>query len=65
MIENWLRDIDYGKIATGIEDVSQETATHYTVYSLSGTQLIHDSASIDTLTSGIYIINGNRTFISR
>ena len=65
MIENWLKDIDYGKIATGIEDASQDTVPHYTVYTLSGMRLMHDSASIDTLTSGIYIINGNRTFISR
>ena len=64
MIENWLTEIDYEKLTTGIDSVSNEIATDYTVFTLSGKQLMYKSKTIDTLHAGIYIINGNKTCIT-
>ncbi len=65
MLESWLKDIDYERITTGIEDIGKDVAACFTVYSLSGRQLMYKSKSIDSLQAGIYIINGNKTYISR
>ena len=65
MIENWLTEIDYEKLTTGIDSVSNEVTTDYTVFTLSGKQLMYKSKTIDTLHAGIYIINGNKTCITR
>ena len=65
MIENWLKQIDYESITSGIDPIAKDLVTDFTVYSLSGKPLMYKSKSIDTLQTGIYIINGNKTFISR
>ena len=65
MIGNWLKEIDYEKLTSGIDHISNDVATDFTVYTLSGKQLMYKSKSIDTLQTGIYIINGNKTSISR
>ena len=65
MLENWLMEIDYEKLTSGIDRVSNDVAAHFTVYTLSGRQLMYKSKSIDSLHDGIYIINGNKTYISR
>ena len=65
MIENWLKQIDYERITSGIDPIAKDLVTDFTVYSLSGKPLMYKSKSIDTLQTGIYIINGNKTFISR
>ena len=65
MLENWLREIDYEKLTSGIDRVSNDVAADFTVYTLSGRQLMYKSKSIDSLLDGIYIINGNKTYISR
>ena len=65
MLESWLKDIDYERITTGIEAIGKDVAACFTVYSLSGRQLMYKSKSIDSLQAGIYIINGNKTYISR
>ena len=65
MLESWLKDIDYERIKSGIEAIGEDVAACFTVYSLSGRQLMYKSKSIDSLQAGIYIINGNKTYISR
>ena len=65
MLESWLKDIDYERITSGIEAIGKDVAACFTVYSLSGRQLMYKSKSIDSLQAGIYIINGNKTCISR
>ena len=65
MIENWLKQIDYEKLTSGIDRVGNDTATNFTVYTLSGHQLLYKSESIESLHAGIYIINGNKTRISQ
>ena len=65
MIGNWLKEIAYEKLTSGIDHISNDVATDFTVYTLSGKQLMYKSKSIDTLQTGIYIINGNKTSISR
>ena len=64
MLENWLKEIDYEELTTGIDHVvTNDVAADFTVYSLSGQQLMYKSKSIDSLKSGVYIINGNKTVI--
>ena len=63
MLENWLKEIDYEELTTGIDRVTNDVAADFTVYSLSGKQLMYKSKSIDSLKSGVYIINGNKTVI--
>lgn len=65
MIENWLKELDYEKLTNGINCVGNDAATDFTVYSLSGQQLMYKSKSIEALNAGMYIINGNKTCISR
>ena len=65
MIENWLKEINYEMLTSEIDRVSNDIATDFTVYTLSGKQLMYKSRSIDTLQTGIYIINGNKICISR
>lgn len=65
MIENWLKELDYEKLTNGINRVGNDAATDFTVYSLSGQQLMYKSKSIEALNAGMYIINGNKTCISR
>ncbi|MBD5322622.1 MAG: flavodoxin [Bacteroides sp.] len=65
MIENWLKEINYEMLTSEIDRVSNDIATDFTVYTLSGKQLMYKSRSIDTLQAGIYIINGNKICISR
>ena len=65
MLENWLREIGYEKLATGINHVSKDESPDFTIYTLSGKQLVYKSKSINSLQAGIYIINGNKTYITR
>ena len=65
LLENWLKEIDYEKLTSGIDCVSSNVATDFTVYSLSGKQLMYKSKSIASLQAGIYIINGSKTYVSR
>ncbi|MBD5307483.1 MAG: flavodoxin [Bacteroides sp.] len=65
MIDNWLKDIEYEKLTSGIERVSNNVYPDFTVYTLSGKPLMYKSKSIDSLHAGIYIINGYKTYISQ
>ena len=65
MLASWLKDIDYEAITAGIESVRKDVEAYFTVYTLSGRQLMPEFKSIDSLQPGIYIINGNKRYISR
>ncbi|MBD5263869.1 MAG: hypothetical protein HDS39_07350, partial [Bacteroides sp.] len=45
MLESWLKDIDYEAITAGIESVRKDVEVYFTVYTLSGRQLIPESKS--------------------
>ncbi|MDE7397310.1 MAG: hypothetical protein K2M98_06255 [Muribaculum sp.] len=61
LIWHWLADIDYGAIS-GIDVVADGKVSTYTVYSVSGSLIGQNLASIDNLVSGPYIINGIKWF---
>lgn len=65
MINTWLKEIEYSRLASVIDRISNDEAADFTVYALSGRQLMYKSESIDSLRNGIYIINGSKTYISR
>ena len=65
LLDDWLKKIGYEDIMTGIKSPSNDSADDFTVYSLTGQQLMYKGSSIDSLPKGIYIINGNKTYISR
>ena len=65
MLENWLKEINYEDVTTGIDRISNDSDADFTVYNLSGQQLMYKSKSIESLHAGIYIINGNKTYITQ
>ncbi|MDE6338802.1 MAG: flavodoxin [Muribaculaceae bacterium] len=65
LLDNWLNEIHYKDIATGVDLIDMDVWSDFTVYSLSGRQLMYKSKSIDVLQPGLYIINGNKTCITR
>ena len=65
MLENWLKEINYDDVTTGIDRISNDSDADFTVYNLSGQQLMYKSKSIESLHAGIYIINGNKTYITQ
>lgn len=65
MIDAWLKDINYDSLTSGISHVSTDTDERYTVYTLSGVKLLSEVSSTAGLSTGIYIINGKKTIISK
>lgn len=65
MLENWLRDIDYSSLTTGVESTGIHNNLPYTVYSVSGHRLLSNAESLAELPDGIYIINGRKALIFR
>lgn len=63
MLQAWLNDINYNNLSAGIADVTGDSRPSYTVYSLSGTRLIAEEESTETLSSGIYIVNGQKRVV--
>lgn len=57
MLDNWLKEINYDSLTSGISHISTE---RYTVYSLSGIRLLSEVHSTAGLSTGIYIINGKK-----
>lgn len=64
MIEEWLRDIDYNHISTGVDGVEADYGKRLTVYSLSGVRFSSGIESEENLPDGLYIVNGRKTLIS-
>ena len=64
LIEEWLKNINYKSLATGISGILDEGDIKYTVYSLSGMKLLSEASSINKLSRGIYIINGKKIRIT-
>ncbi|MDE6581527.1 MAG: flavodoxin [Duncaniella sp.] len=57
LLSQWLKDINYDAM-TDIEDVADNAPEYYTVYSLGGTLIGSNMASIENLEKGLYIVNG-------
>ena len=65
LLDNWLKDINYDSLASGVGAISSDMDDTFTVYSLSGVRLLSEVHSTIGLSKGIYIINGKKTFISK
>lgn len=65
MIENWLNAIDYNNLTAEITEITNGSENRYTVYSLSGVKLLANAESTESLSSGIYIINGKKVKVER
>lgn len=63
MLQSWLNEINYNNLSAGIADVDGDPLPSFTVYSLSGIRLIAGEESTETLSSGIYIVNGQKRVI--
>ncbi len=63
MLENWLRAIHYDELVAGINAVYEETPDTLTVYTLNGVRLQTAENSLDNLSTGIYIINGEKRMV--
>lgn len=64
MLDDWLTEINYDSLTSGISHISTDPNEKYTVYSLSGVRLLSEVGSTAGLPTGIYIINGKKTIIS-
>lgn len=65
LLQNWLQAIGYNDLTTGIDSVEPDSLSGYTIYSLSGTRVLANAESTDSLPAGLYIINGKKTVISK
>ena len=65
LLENWLKEINYDDISSGIADITYDTDKLFTVYNFSGVRLLSDATSTNGLPDGIYIINGKKTVIRK
>lgn len=63
MLEEWLRDIKYSDLITGIGNATANHNDRFTVYSLSGIRLLADAESTAGLPAGVYIINGKKAVL--
>lgn len=65
LLSNWLQEIDYNGVTTGVENIAGDNSGRFTIYSLAGVRLLTNAGSTSYLSGGIYIINGKKTLISR
>lgn len=65
LLDSWLKDIDYDNIFSGVSDNPADSNGSYTVYSLSGVQILDCASSINSLPKGIYIVNGKKALLTR
>lgn len=65
LLQNWLQAIDYSKLTSGIENISPNQYSRFTVYSLSGVRLLANAESTANLPNGPYIVNGKKIIISK
>ncbi|MDE5785982.1 MAG: flavodoxin [Duncaniella sp.] len=64
LLSQWLKDINYDAM-TGINEVADNAAEYFTVYSLGGTLIGRNMATIDNLKKGLYVVNGMKIFLRR
>ena len=65
MLDDWLKKINYDSLTSGISNIPTDSDERYTVYTLSGVRLLSDVSSTTGLSTGIYIINGKKTIVSK
>lgn len=63
LLQDWLEDIDYNSLTSGIESINADNNAGYPAYSLSGSRVLSNAESTETLPNGLYIINGKKTII--
>lgn len=51
--------------AVAVEDVVTDGVKKYNVYDLNGVKVLTNAESIDTLSAGLYIVNGVKTLVGR
>lgn len=49
LLENWLKEIDYTDLTTGIDSIATDNQELYTVYSIGGVRLLNLSDSLEGL----------------
>lgn len=64
LLENWLQEIDYSRLTSGVERITGDSDSRYTVYSLYGHTMLTNATSTASLPAGIYIVNGRKTYIN-
>lgn len=64
MLDNWLKEINYDSLTSGTGQITTDVNQKYSVYTLSGIQLLADAMSIAVLPTGIYIINGKKVYLN-
>ena len=65
MLDNWLKVINYDSLTSAISHITPALNERYTVYTLSGVRLLSEVHSTAGLSTGIYIVNGKKTIISK
>ena len=65
LLQTWLQTIDYDKLATAVNDIISDQNSRYTVYTLTGVKMLAEAESTSSLPTGLYIINGRKTLISK
>ncbi|WP_278745069.1 hypothetical protein [Muribaculum intestinale] len=65
MLDDWLKKINYDSLTSGISHIPTDSDERYTVYTLSGVRLLSDVSYTTGLSTGIYIINGKKTIVSK
>ena len=65
LLDDWLKEINHDSLTSGISHISADSYERYTVYSLSGVRLLSEAHSTAGLSTGVYIINGKKTIISK
>lgn len=64
LLQDWLQAIDYNNLTSDVESISADKETRFTAYSLSGSRLLTNAESTETLPNGLYIINGRKMLIT-
>lgn len=65
ILRNWLKDIDYYNLFSGISEINTDSVSNCYVYNLNGTLILDSSDSTASLPEGIYIVNGKKIKVSR
>lgn len=65
LLTAWLGAIGYDNLSAGLQQLPSDLESRFTVYSTSGVRVLADAVSTASLPSGLYIVNGRKTLISR
>lgn len=63
LLWNWLKTIDYNNLTASIGFIEADSSPRFTAYSLSGVRVLTEAESVNSLSAGVYIINGKKIII--